>query len=328
MRSVALALYLGILCGCEYDAEGLGSTGPSIDTTMGPTSGTTTPSTTTAVDSSTSALPDTGTTLGPPGTTTGIDSTTGEGSSDSTGTPSPLVDNGLLARWFIDEANAGQTPTELLDVTMLPVALSLTYPDRVMTFDEQGGNRGLRWMTTGNSGRPSALIGGTKLETQLATAQQATIELVLDVEAVLGVTSRFIHFGVGGTSQLVLGARALDSLEFRWGALVAREFAVDLTGGRQVIHLVIDTTQVRPIDRIRAHRNGTPLDVTFIDMGSPAQGEGLPLTNTASLTLGNRGNGQRSFAGRLGYAALYTQPLSPSELTQNADALGESDDTQ
>lgn len=323
---LALGLGLGLGLGgmaCSLDSKGLNHQGPDLgDTTAASTGTTTTDPGTTVVgldgtaSSSSTTTADT-TTSAPDDTTS--DGTTGPG-------PSPLVDTGLLARWYVDEADTGKLVTSVLDSHPPTVDLVLLYESGSPTYAEIDGNRGLSWPQVGLDGRAIVPIAGTKLLDDLGGAQQATFELVLGVKAVSGSTSRFLHFGTGnGSGDFVIGTDRMDLIELRWNdAATVRNFDAALTSDRQVLHVVVDTTQAAPEDRFRAYLDGSEL--VSQDMAAPVQGEGLPLQPSSSLVLGNRADGQRSFRGTLHYAAIYLAAFDASDIKANAEALLISDD--
>ena len=57
----------------------------------------------------------------------------GPGDTKMPDAPTPLVDEGLLVRYFIDEADSGQVPTQLVDSAPSPLPLDLHYTT-VMNF--------------------------------------------------------------------------------------------------------------------------------------------------------------------------------------------------
>jgi hypothetical protein len=312
-----------VAAGCKFDPNGLGGAeGPGLgDTTTAST----------GVVSTTS-----GTTLGGVDTTVGMSSSgddtaittttaasTGEGGSTGPAPPA-LVDTGLLARWYIDEASDGQGPLLVIDHQPPGVDVIPAY-SAFMDYGTVDDNRGLEWSAPGMGGRPLVAIAGTKLETELDDATQVTFELVLAVDEVTGDLSRFLHIGTSAEGgDFAIGATTLDSLELRWRGETLRTFEASFTGDRQVLQVVVDTDQAKPVDRFVAYLDGVALHP--LDEGAPDQGQGLQLEATSSLVLGNRTDGQRSFRGALLYAAIYTAALAPTDLEYNRGILSTSDD--
>lgn len=246
--------------------------------------------------------------------------------SSSTGGPS-LVDTGVIARWYIDEAGEGQEPGLLADSIAPPINLVLSYDGKSPVFDTDDGNRGLRWSDAADNGRASAPIAGSKIQTDFDGETEGTIELVLEVDDVQPQTSRFIDFGSAAQSDLAVGSNDLDLLEIRW-ADNRMYFETMYSGERQILHVVIDTNQARPSDRVVVYLDGAPLMVAPSPPLStfPERGEAIPLEGTSSVTLGNREAGMRSFEGALRYAALYSTALTADDLDNNLMLLGDSDD--
>lgn len=357
-RRTALPL---LLAACSYDGSGLaGAELPSSSsTTSESTSGSTaapatsstteSPEPTTSTDTTTGTTapvdPTTGTTTGdittststsdPSTSTTELSTTTGD---DTTGEPPPmLVDVGLVARYFLAEAANGQGPTHALDAAPEPLDLPLVYAamgGMNPVYVEQDGGRGLRWPAAGLDGRATASVSGTKIQERLDGRTAATIEVVVDIDAVTGMGSRISHIGAGAEpGRLSLRSGNINRLEFYWkDNVLAGVWPVDLDDlGRIVVHLVLDTGQPDPLHRVRLYIDGAAVSDGMDGMlTDPGQNEAIVIpdgNDQLHYTLGNRGvDSDRSFQGALYYAALYDVALSESQLAHNAELLLVGDD--
>jgi hypothetical protein len=319
--TLGLAVALLVVAGCHFDPTGFG-TG-----TTGSASNETTAASSMGASSSSSASGG-----GSESEASASATTTGQGSGESTaatGTTGPdvpvLVDDGLLARWYLDEAEMGQAPRTVIDHHPPGADLSLVYTSEWPSYDVYEDNRGLRWTEVGRNGRALVDIAGTELATELTDATEVTFELVLVVNEVMPEFSRFLHIGTANTGgDFAIGSTQIDRLVLRWQGNPIRELEVAFGEQRHVLHVVVDTPAADPVERLRAYLDGLPLVSTGRD--APAQGQGLPLLPSAALTLGNRSNGQRSFRGRLQYAAIYTEVLDAAQLATNVSVLLASDD--
>lgn len=351
-RLAALAL---LLAACSYDGSGLVSAGPpsstsSTSTTDEPTTTTTAPPLTTSgpdltttgttapvdptVDATTT---DATTTTSTTAATTELSTSTTTGD-ETTGEPPPmLVDEGLLVRYFLDEAAGGQGPKYALDAAPDPLDLPLVYDMGAMNpvYAEQRGHRGLRWPMAGLHGRATLPVADTKVQTALQNRTAATLELVVDIDAVTLLGSRLVHVGRSfEMGHFTLRSSALDRLEFYWkGNNLAGVWPVDWAGlGRAVVHVVLDTGQPEPIHRVRLYVDGAAVaDGMDISLVHPNQNEAVAIPTDPNIplyfALGNRGaDGDRSFQGTLYYAAIYATALSETQLQQNAEILAGSDD--
>jgi len=237
-----------------------------------------------------------------------------------------LVDDGLIARYYIDEAASGQGPSELEDAAADPLALPLTYVGfNPMTFIDEGGHRGLNWPQSGIDARACASTAGTKVETAIDGGTAATIEVVARVEGTHTEYSRLSEIGENLIPELTLRVHSLSAARFDWNASLVGVWPVDFQAlGRVVLHLVLDTTRNNAANRARLYVNGAT--VNSMSMTPPVQGSTTTLPAGSSYCVGNREIGERSIAGTIFYAALYSEALSGSQIDQNAKVLLADDD--
>lgn len=269
---------------------------------------------------------------GTAGAATGGSSAGGSGGN----APSVLVDTGLVARYFIDEAASAQGPTEVLDAAPQPVALPIVYTAE-LSFSEVAGNRGLAF-SMASAARVSRSIDGTKLYALLHGKTTATIETVLDYPMPQASTARIVQFGptAAGGGRLALrfeqqGGRVTLNLNDTSATITdSAIFEPDLAGaGRIVIHAVLDTTQQLPADRIRLYVDAMPAPPAANPpnpLDPPTLGETIDLGTGSFVTLGNRELADRPFVGVLYYVAVYAVPLTPAEIANNAAVLRADDD--
>lgn len=261
-------------------------------------------------------------------TTDGSSSEEGEASSGAE--PVGLMGRGLLVRYFIDEAASGQRVDSLADAAPDPLELPISYAGGQPEFVESGGNRGLEWATESGEGMAISPVAGTKIESTLDGAATATIEVVVDPDAVgePGYTTRFVHIGGSfATGRLVLGATTTQGFVLRLNDATVTEWATPIGAlGRSVVHLVVDASQAALEDRARLFIDGVEQAATV--SSGPGAGETITLPGGESLVLGNEPNSFRSMDGTLFYAAIYDVALDETEITTNAALLLASDDTQ
>ncbi|MBW2455453.1 MAG: hypothetical protein JRI68_13115 [Deltaproteobacteria bacterium] len=259
---------------------------------------------------------------------------TGGGSGGSGGAPPALIDRELVARYYLDEAAAGQEPTAAQDSAADPLDLPLTYAAQ-LSYVEVDGNRGLRWTTAGSAGRATVPIGSTKVHDRLDDSTQVTVELVVDVEDSV-YFDRLMHVGeanqVGGELALALpsGANTLSLHPYGNAADNAGEWTVGLaTAGRVVVHLVMDTNLATQADRTRLFVDGvaapltTPATTTYVPFQA---GDNLDLDLSSTFTVGNKPIQNRSMKGTIFYLALYAVALTTTEIEGNVKLLQVSDD--
>jgi len=240
----------------------------------------------------------------------------------------PLFDDGLIARYFIDEAGGGTAPTELHNAIAPAFGLSLSYGH--MDFDEPAlGQRGLRWTAIGAAGGASAQLADSTLRQRLDGQTQMTLELVAALaQASDGKDlSRLSHIGpagLGAPSDLTLALPGRGAIEMYWnGGARAGYWTFSPTDGRRVIHVVLDTDTAA---RVSAYVDGQPATHEDMMVAPPLEGEQIELSDEAVWTLGNRPEGGHSFVGHLHYAAIYDTALTAEAIEQNQTRLRICDD--
>jgi hypothetical protein len=251
-----------------------------------------------------------------------------------------LVDDGLLVRYFLDEAASGQAPTMALDAAPQPLALPLVYSKMAgdnPVYVEQSGHRGLSWSKIELHGRATIPVDATKIQARLAGKTTATIEVVVEIDQVTANGSRVSHIGAGAEpGHLTLRSDDINKAQTYWqGDRLAGVWDVDwVAEGRAVVHLVYDTAQADPAARVRFYLDGQELPDAPDPVEHPMPNQTITIPATGLMmkpvhyTLGNRGEDvARSFKGVLFYAALYDVALSDDDIATNAALLEQDDDT-
>ncbi len=236
-----------------------------------------------------------------------------------------LVDTDLVARYYIDEAASGQTPTELDDSASNPVNLSITYDGANPAFSSVATGRGLSWASNASNGRAMVALGSNKIYTAINGAQKLTIEMVVDVTTFNTSDGFLLQIGLDGDySPFSIFDSGSGSLGVYHGTTYVT-FTEDLEGaGRVVIHIVVDTTQATPSDRIKLYVNGTAENAT--GGTQPAQNASLSPVSGDYFVVGNRSNGGRGIAGKIYYCALYDNAMSSADISTNYTDLSADDD--
>lgn len=239
-----------------------------------------------------------------------------------------LVERGVLARWFLDEAGGATTVTDAIapfvDLTVQPNNTGFPVLSGV------AGVRGVTWDTAGTNGYVRTAVADTKLET-IDGKRRATIEIVMSLSDVVD-GSRLVHYGAeaeGG--RLSLRAIDMSTIEL-WVTYESRAFwTVDLSTPRLVVHAVYDSELAQPDDRAQLYVGGTVVDTLSVE-APIAQGLTIDVDspNPVTFHIGNRddstpSNG-RSAKGTFHYVALYDVALTAAEVATNAALLAQRDD--
>ncbi len=239
--------------------------------------------------------------------------------------PAPLVDTGLVVRYFMDEAASGTEPQSLIDSSGVAPQLNLPIIYGQASYIDDG-NRGLAWGTAGGNGKVEIGLGSAKLDSRLRRAQRLTIEIVVDIDGSgnAGAASELTGMR-GGFPDFMLTAVNNGEIRFLkpFGTLGSTWPGVD-TGERMVLHMVWNTTLSTGADRIRLYKNGVIQGKSEDD--PPAQGSTVGLVASDDLIIGNSRAQNRSIAGTIYYVAYYDEPLSDGDIVNNAQRLLASDD--
>jgi hypothetical protein len=257
----------------------------------------------------------------------------GAGGGGSGGEPPvepPLTGDGLLARYYLDEAASGTAPDFVRDAATPPLDLGMQYNGPV-SFVETDGHRGITWPSIGQNGGPAANIGGTKVY-DLDGSTTGTIEVVLTLFEASVNGSRIVHIGTDDEKgRFTLLSDAPDAVAFYWQPsdamthVVAGVWPVDFPSmGRVVLHVVLDTNRPDEAERLRLFVDGALVDP--VGGIPPASGEVIDFVLQNRLALGNRANGGRSFQGTLFYTAIYQSALPPEDIAANVAVLLGTDD--
>lgn len=247
-----------------------------------------------------------------------------------------LTDDGLVVRYFLDEAALGIRPTQVEDAAEAPVALALTTGPEMGFVGDGAGHSGLAWTVASGNSRASAPIDGTKIQSLLHGSRTGTIEAVLRISEVSSQGSRIVHIGSDTEpGRFTLRSDRPGQVDFWWnGTSCGGSWDIRIPE-RAVVHGVLDTTVQEPAAaRVRLYVNGAPAprltptgDYCAEHVRRPDVGATLDLLPEGRhFVLGNREIGGRTFSGALYYAALYARALTDAEIQRHVAGLLASDD--
>jgi uncharacterized repeat protein (TIGR01451 family) len=236
----------------------------------------------------------------------------------------------LLGRYWFNEAPSGQVPTTAVDDQASPVNLGITY-DTPVNWTVSNGHRGLGAPTATHSGLATADATGTKYDTNLDGATQASFVAVAEwgTSSFGQVLGGFIDAGVQvvnietrDSGDLIVRVRTnLGSYGIYWGGGAWADST------RRVFHAVLDFNEPVQEDRIRLYMNGVDQGTGTAVAGWPTAGETLDFGSAPSISALNRpSDSARGLNGTVYYYAVYDGELTDSEISTNATALSTDDD--
>ncbi|WP_234023520.1 hypothetical protein [Sorangium cellulosum] len=172
----------------------------------------------------------------------------GAGGRDCASDSSCLADDGLVARYFLDDPAIGLGHTQVEDAAEAPLSLALTH-DVDMGFADDARRGGLVWTAAETDSRASAAIDGTKIHGALHASRTGTIEAVFSVSEVSAEGSRIVHIGSGTESgRFTLRSEALGQIELWWNGVHCGGAWEVPPSERVVVHGVLDTTVPEPAE--------------------------------------------------------------------------------
>ena len=243
----------------------------------------------------------------------------------------PLVDTGLVCRYFIDEAASGTSPTAVDDKSSNAYDLdTINYGSGNMSYSEPSANqRGLESTATSGVQRAvHAITASDAVDTALDGSKVCTFEIVIRVDSFISDTRIFgINDRVGSTGKLILRAGSATTWRFAindGSAITSIDWSLTT---RSVLHIVVDTAEATEGDRIKIYQDNV-LDIT--GQYSIAQNTTFSLSAGSSDLIAfnreNSGSFDASFDGELFYAAIYDGVLSSGDRTTNFNILTSDDD--
>jgi len=327
-----------VLLGCSFETTSAGAD-TATDSGLGgvTTSSTTDPSVGTEVATGPSSLTTSGSSeaeseLGsesdtnPDTNPNGTSTTTTEGAVSSSGEdPETLSDDGLVARYFLDEAASGTVPTMAFDSAEEPFPLPLEYVERTMHYASAFGHRGLAFDVAGADDGARAPISGSKFD-GLEGATELTFELVVRVDDSIGSDSRLVHFGGTNSGTATLSSDDPDQLQFAWNDTIVRDwdYSAFSDGVAHVLHVIVDTNAGSDASRVRLLVDGNELQPNMLNAVDPGEPASVP--SGAIFALGNR-NQDRAMQGILFYAAIYGVAISDGTAASHVPLLSADDDS-
>ena len=246
-----------------------------------------------------------------------------------------LNDDGLIVRYFLDEAPSGRDPVNVLDHAQEPLLnLNLTYgtggSGGWLEYGTEPEGRGLVWPRLSLPGRAATSLTGSKLLSTLSGTATSTLELVMRADELNALASTFVRmYGQGGaaggptTFGLALTSQQTGRLRFHVNGVVVGAWNLGLTP-RKVIHVVINTELEEPSERVQLYDNG--LKVANTSATPPAMSQVLDFGTGATLILGNSNTADQNFVGVLSYAAVYETAMPKAQVAHNAAILLVDDD--
>lgn len=258
------------------------------------------------------------------------------------GASAPLVDTGLVTRYYLDEASTGTAPTQALDSSGNGYDLTIDYGSSTLSYsDPSGGNRGLTSSVGAPDGTHNArhvvADSSDAVRTAMAGVTKATLEVALtNTDCPIPSGGADGVFGIG--SQGDAGPFDLVCRNGGWFFTVNTnnggnyyQTTLGTSSTKRVIYAVFDSTQATASDRLKIYENGTPVavdDPAWAQNSTLSIGSGQGANNPA-LQMLNRGDSSHSdvFAGTLFYAAMYNDAFTQSDINNNVAVLLSNDDT-
>jgi hypothetical protein len=241
-----------------------------------------------------------------------------------------LQGGGTFARYFMNEAGSGTSPTDLIDASGVATLVDLPITYNSLAYFTAGTGKGLDWTSNVSSGRATTTLLSGKLWTIFNAQTKFTIEQVIDIDS-FDASGSFVY-SMGGTGAYSpfavysVGTGGDLGVWFNDGTTSNEiKFAPILDAiGRSVMHIVWDSTQTNAIDRLVVYVDGVKYLATSGTM--PALNSTLAVVSTSRVTIGNRATDSRSIDGRISYTAVYNDAFTEGNVNYNTTSLLLNDD--
>ena len=233
-----------------------------------------------------------------------------------------------IARYLLDEASTGTTPTTVVDGTGNGNGLTITYSGDA-TWTSVGAGNGLDYTATPittNSAKAELtdVANNGTIGSSLASVTECSFLAVVDVDAGSSSGARIFQIGTStGNGELALVEDAFETV-VRIGGSTAATFAPLAGLGVTVVACVIDTTEALAADRVKVWYDG----VAKTPNTSPVSLNATIDANNSSFSmcLGNRPSANRNFDGKFYYFELFSDKLTSGEVTDSNTNLSADND--
>ena len=243
-----------------------------------------------------------------------------------------LSDTGLVVRYYFDEATSGTSPTQVDDASGNAYHLdTINYGSGNMAWAGSAGTTSLESTSvTGTQRALRTIASSDALISAINGVTQLTVELVVTVDAVTGNNSRIfvVNDTAGGNARFGFVGASTAAMSTAWNGKACDGFGFS-TGTSTVLHIVYDTTQGAEDDRVKVYTNGA-LTASIGSSSGIGASEALSISVGQQLIAFNRewsGSFDRSFDGKLHYAAIYTGAFDATRCDDHYDVLTLNDDT-
>jgi len=236
-----------------------------------------------------------------------------------------------VARYLLDEAASGTTPTECADDENSNT-LTIDYSSGDAVWVEPASNkRGLDF-TRSPAQTDTAIAELADISTNgnvgssLDSVTQASLLMVVTVENGSDLGARIFHIGTSsGNGDFGVIIQADGDVGVRWdneggGSGIEKVFTGPTWAGLQVIAVIIDTPNATAALRMRVFVDDSELTGTGADITQNVAIDAVNATNR-SICIGNRPSQNRNIEGAIFYCELFTGILTATEITDSKTAL-------
>lgn len=220
-----------------------------------------------------------------------------------------------LARYLMDEASSGTTPTTLVDDTGNSNDLAITYASS-MAWDSIAAGNGLTY--TGNSGICvlNDCVTNGNVGSTLNGATEACLLSLSDGNGVFSSGGRTISVSDGNlTQQLSIDVTNTGGVTVYFDG---NNFIFPAISGLTVVHACFDSTQSTNATRVKVYFDGVQQTLVA---GTMLINSTLDITTAHDMLVGNRGTGFRSLSGSVYYAEIFSGLLTQEEITSQVTNL-------
>ena len=239
------------------------------------------------------------------------------------------LDAVAIARYLLNEAATGQSPSTCADDTGNGNGLAISWDSTHLSWTSIVAGRGLDWSdpTFGTTAiaRLADIVTNGNLGSSLDGSKTAAIVAVVEVDSGNGSIGRIVAITQGtNNGDFALVSDDQERPGLRWDNNNGIFFPSITSPGIYLVIVNVDSSQITPSDRVKMSYNG--VDQSSVTGVWPALDSTLSLNTSTDMCIGNRPNDFARPNDQKNYwVGIYDKPLTAQQITDAQSLLTNND---